>query len=439
MTAPDAELNAATLVRTLRDNGHVAYFAGGCVRDRLLGLSPKDYDVATDAPPDRVRELFKKTQAVGAAFGVILVRLGGSVIEVATFRSDGVYADGRRPESVTFATAEQDAQRRDFTINGLFFDPIESKLIDYVGGQTDLAAKVLRAIGDPAARFNEDHLRLLRAVRFAGRFDLTIEPATAAAIDRAVPLLPRISAERIADELRRILTARARDAGYRLLWQHRLLHVLLPTLAGDGHAPLDASRSLLLNLAPGEPVAFPVAWLATVIDVRWQGGGCKHDLLGNLVPADVAKLVHLTRTTLRLSNDELEAMADIARLVHGVLDGAAPDDARLKRFLARESAGPARQLLDALSAVGVAVERIAHLRPRLDALAGTEVAPPPLLTGDDLIRSGIRPGPAFKRVLDAVYDAQLNGTLADTAAALAMGRKLAETALPDRAQTQQRR
>src|SRR3954471_7154893 len=168
--------DALAVVRRLREAGHVAYFAGGCVRDELLGLHPTDYDVATDAPPPRVRELFQNTQAVGAAFGVILVHHRRSVIEVATFRADLEYRDGRRPEGVRFTTAEEDAKRRDFTINGLFLDPVENKIIDYVGGQEDLKAKRLRAIGDPNERFAEDHLRLLRAIRFAARFNLTIEP-----------------------------------------------------------------------------------------------------------------------------------------------------------------------------------------------------------------------------------------------------------------------
>ena len=172
--------DALAVVQRLREAGHVAYFAGGCVRDMLLGLTPKDYDIATDAPPVRVRELFKNTQAVGAAFGVILVRQAKSVIEVATFRADLKYVDGRRPEGVVFTTAEEDAKRRDFTINGMFFDPVENKVIDYVGGQADLKNRVLRAIGEANHRFEEDHLRLLRAVRFAARFGLEIDPVTAA-------------------------------------------------------------------------------------------------------------------------------------------------------------------------------------------------------------------------------------------------------------------
>ena len=420
----DAEAIARQVVLTLRDAGHVAYFAGGCVRDRLLGLEPKDYDIATDAPPARVQALFRNTQSVGAAFGVILVRLGGWQIEVATFRSDGRYDDGRRPESVTFSTAEADAERRDFSINGLFYDPDADRVIDYVGGQADLASRTLRAIGDPAARFGEDHLRLLRAVRFAARFGLSIEPATAAAIEAHAKELPRISAERIADELRRILTAPTRDIGFRLLWRHGLLRELLATLTNRSAATLDEARSLLLRLAPGEAIAFPVAWLATLIDVRWQSGGGRHDLLGNLTPADAGQLVRLTRTLLRPSNDEAEAITDIARWTHDVLNRPTPDDARLKRLLARPTAAQTRQLLDALAATGVAVDRIAGLRSRFATLSQGDVAPLPLVTGDDLVRAGHRPGPAFKRALTEAYDAQLNGELSDSTAALAFAETL---------------
>src|ERR1700722_18412178 len=223
--------DAVTVLRRLRGAGHVAYFAGGCVRDELLGLSPKDYDIATDAPPSRVRELFTSTQAVGAAFGVILVRHGPSVIEVATFRTDLEYHDGRHPDGVKFATAQEDAQRRDFTIKGLFLDPIENRVIDYVGGQADLTAKVLRAIGNPDQRFAEDHLRLLRAVRFASRFALQIEPTTAAAIAAHAHQLPGISPERLADEVRRMLAGPTKNIAWKFLWQFALLDQLFRFLS----------------------------------------------------------------------------------------------------------------------------------------------------------------------------------------------------------------
>src|SRR5688572_2808762 len=250
--------DALAVVRALRDVGHVAYFAGGCVRDLLLGLEPKDYDVATDAPPDRVRKLFKRTQAVGQAFGVILVRIGRSQVEVATFRAEGKYLDGRRPSEVRFTTAEEDAKRRDFTINGLFLDPLDgNRVIDFVGGQADLKAKLLRAIGNPDERFEEDHLRLLRAVRFAARFGLTIEPETAEAVRKHAPQLKRISPERIADELRRMLTPPKAQSAWALLRELGLLEVIFrqwpepPPLPGSSeYYPL---RDLPMNYPHGAP------------------------------------------------------------------------------------------------------------------------------------------------------------------------------------------
>ena len=195
--------DALAVVRRLREMGHVAYFAGGCVRDVLLGLEPTDWDVATDAEPRRVRELFRNTQAVGAMFGVILVRQGQSVVEVATFRSDAEYVDGRRPTGVRFTTAEEDAQRRDFTINGLFLDPLEGdRVIDYVGGVEDLRSRHLRAIGEAGKRFAEDHLRLLRAVRFAARFGLEFDGGTAEAIKRNGPFLKPYTSRSMAAAMR---------------------------------------------------------------------------------------------------------------------------------------------------------------------------------------------------------------------------------------------
>src|SRR5262245_8226634 len=214
---------AIDVVRRLRQSGYEALWAGGCVRDELLGVDPADYDVATSARPEEVERTFARSVGVGKSFGVIEVigprRHDGSFpkVQVATFRSDGAYVDGRRPESVVFSTAEEDAQRRDFTINGMFFDPLEDRVIDYVGGQADLRAGVLRAIGDPRARFREDKLRLLRAVRMAARFDFPIEPGTAAAVLEMAPEITVVSAERIAEELRKILVHRNRAWAVRQL------------------------------------------------------------------------------------------------------------------------------------------------------------------------------------------------------------------------------
>ncbi|MGA0111796.1 MAG: CCA tRNA nucleotidyltransferase, partial [Chthoniobacterales bacterium] len=221
---------ATDIARRLQQAGHTAYFAGGCVRDELLGLDPHDYDIATSAKPDEVQKLFPHTQAVGAHFGVILVMEHGRAFEVATFRSDHEYIDGRRPEMVTFSTPEEDAARRDFTINGMFHDPVAGRFIDFVGGREDLKSKLLRAIGDPAARFREDKLRLLRAVRFAARFGYEIDPATWDALRAHAADIHAVSAERIREELVKILAHPSRVRGFDLLDQSGLLKEILPEI-----------------------------------------------------------------------------------------------------------------------------------------------------------------------------------------------------------------
>ena len=226
---------AIDVLRTLQSAGYQALWAGGCVRDELLGLTPKDYDIATDARPEQVQSLFRRTVAVGASFGVIEVlgprRQGDFLkVEVATFRSDVSYSDGRHPDAVVYASAHEDAWRRDFTVNGMFSDPLKGELLDFVGGRADLEARVLRSIGDPPKRFQEDKLRLLRAVRIAARFDLTIEPATAAAIKAMAAELPVVSAERIAKELRQLLVHPRRTRALNLMFELGLLQAILPVL-----------------------------------------------------------------------------------------------------------------------------------------------------------------------------------------------------------------
>jgi poly(A) polymerase len=419
--------DALQIVHTLRGAGHIAYFAGGCVRDQLLGLQPKDYDVATDAPPDRVRELFRKTQHVGAAFGVTLVRQGRSTTEVATFRTDVNYTDGRRPDSVRFTTPQEDAQRRDFTINGLFFDPIENNVIDYVGGQNDLRTKTLRAIGEPDTRFKEDHLRLLRAIRFAARFDLTIEPNTTAAIRAHAEHLKRISPERIAEELRLMLTPPTRIAAWRALWDFCLIHVIFRTLPERPQTPLPVERyasPLFPQLAPGEPVSFGLALAALTLDFR-AAGHADHAILLLLFDREVGGSVQACRTTLKISNDESDLMQECLALAPLLLPDP-PTVACMKRFLAKPSSSEARRMLAAIAgADSINRPRIQWLAKQFAALELGDVAPPPLITGDDLTAAGLAPGPVFKRVLDQVYDAQLEDRVTTKEAALAMAMDLA--------------
>jgi poly(A) polymerase len=401
------------VLKRLREAGHVAYFAGGCVRDELLGIAPKDYDVATDAPPHRVRELFNNTQAVGAAFGVILVRQDKSVVEVATFRSDGAYLDGRRPSEIHFTNAEEDAKRRDFTINGLFLDPVENRVIDFVGGQEDLKAKILRAIGDPNQRFEEDHLRLLRAIRFAARFDLAIDDGTRDAIRSHTPKLARISPERIAEELRAMLPPPSRNRAWALIHDFELDAVLfrflkLPWL--PPHSETRGRRDTVLfdKVAPGQTAAFGFALAAAVLEYAARGlshlGGWMmlHEQL------TVRQIVRALRQALRISNEEADVVEGTLYGLEALLAPTVPTEAALKRFLARPTAAFSRFLLDALPLSDPLIaDRRENIGQLLRQYEKIDFAPQPLITGDDLTAAGLSPGKLFKRILDEVYDTQL--------------------------------
>ena len=422
--------DALAVLTRLREAGHVAYFAGGCVRDELLGLTPKDYDVATDAPPDRVRELFTNTQAVGAAFGVILVRHKKSVVEVATFRTDGKYLDGRRPEAVTFTTAEEDAKRRDFTINGLFLDPISNKVIDYVGGQADLKNKVLRAIGDPNHRFDEDHLRLLRAVRFAARFGLEIEPATAAAMKTNAPQLARISPERIAEELRLTLTSSTRDRAWGMLQQFALDTVIFRFLKlpwNEPHPEVRGARETVLfaDVIPGQPIPFALALAAAVLEYAAQRLPHLVEWPRVLLELTVRSVVQALRQALRLSNDETDLLQGTLYGVEFLLREEQPSVAQLKRFLARPAANYSRALLAALPLSGDPRIRD-DVEERLRELEQSDFAPAPLVTGDDLTDAGLMPGPRFKVALDQTYDAQLERRITTRKEAIEMAVRIAK-------------
>lgn len=414
------------MLTRLREAGHVAYFAGGCVRDELLGLTPKDYDVATDAPPDRVRQLFTNTQAVGAAFGVILVRHRKSAIEVATFRTDSKYLDGRRPEAVTFTNAEEDAKRRDFTINGMFLDPVENRVIDYVGGQEDLENKVLRAIGDPNLRFEEDHLRLLRAVRFAARFGLRIEPRTAAAIASHAPHLQRISPERVGEELRLILTPLTRVAAWELLWALELLPVMFRAMPEWTTRPLPRDRyggPLFPELSPQQQ-AIPFGLALAALAFCYRSSATNASSLFLLERGEIRRTVQACRATLKISNEEAELMnacLDVAEL----LRADPPAVAKMKRFLARPSSRYARQFLEALLRAQTCHTRIIWLLEEFQKLDSEDVAPAPLVTGDDLTDAGLAPGPRFKIALDQTYDAQLEERVTTRKEALQMAVEIA--------------
>ncbi|MGD0462697.1 MAG: CCA tRNA nucleotidyltransferase [Tepidisphaeraceae bacterium] len=414
--------DALAVLQRLCEAGHIAYFAGGCVRDVLLGLDAKDWDVATDAPPSRVRELFPSTQAVGAAFGVILVRSGHSVVEVATFRADGTYEDGRRPSSVRFTSAEEDARRRDFTINGLFLDPIEDRIIDFVGGRDDLAARRIRAIGSPAERFGEDHLRMLRAVRFAARFGFEIEPATAAAIQLHAPKIKGISPERIGEELRLMLKPPTREAAWVLLWDLHLAREIFRFLPAVPEV-LDEARSIFLKLERGRPISLGLSLAAACLCTRLQGESLG-DVLPLLAKNEISRVVRAMRQALRISNDECDEMTQTLAILEPLLKSNPPTLAQKKRFLAHPKAGLSRQLMESIASAGPHQNRIASLQEELPSLGLQDVAPIPLLDGDDLIAAGFPPGPAFRRILDAVYDAQLEGRISTKEQAMKLAKTL---------------
>ena len=404
---------AVDVVRRLREAGHEALWAGGCVRDRLLGLMPKDYDVATDAVPDRIREIFgkRRTLPIGAAFGVItaLGPKGAGQIDVATFRRDAAYSDGRHPDAVTFSDAEHDAQRRDFTINGLFFDPLANQVIDYVGGQEDLKRGVIRAIGDPLARIAEDKLRMLRAVRFAARFAFTIEERTLAAIRQQAHELVIVSAERVAAELRLILTHASRVRGLELLAETGLLEVILPESTVLLESSDQWSRSLAILTALDSPT-FPMALAA---------------LLRELHFAEPAKdLPRVVASRWKLSTDELTGVDKFLREEPLIRTARQQPWPKLQRILI---APRIDELLGYCAAVAKTLDGtisdIDFCQQKL-AIPPIELNPSPLITGDDLKALGIPPGPAYRELLEAVRDAQLTDKIGTREEALSYAGRL---------------
>ncbi len=433
----DAKAAATDLARRLQAAGHTAYFAGGCVRDELRGEAPHDFDLATSARPTEVQALFPHTQAVGAHFGVILVMEHGRAFEVATFRSDHEYLDGRRPEMVTFSTPEEDAARRDFTINGMFHDPVAGRFIDFVGGRNDLAAGLIRAIGDPVARFREDKLRLLRAVRFAARFDYEIEPGTWDALVAHSSDIHAVSAERIREELVKIFAHPNRVRGFDLLDRSGLMRVILPEIENlkgceqppQFHPEGDVfvhTRAMLELLPPDAPTDLVFAVLFHDIGkpptfryhadedrIRFNG----HDRVG-------AEMTGAVMERLRFSRAETDRVVEAVRQHMVFKDVQNMRTAKLKRFMAREGFPTEIELhrVDCQSSHG-ALDNYDFLRAKAEEFAHEPLIPPPLVTGRDLMALGWKPGPHFGPVLEAVQTAQLEGSLTTPEQALAWVRE----------------
>src|SRR5205809_1663326 len=418
------EMIARDVVARLRESGHIAYFAGGCVRDIVRSQIPKDFDIATDARPEVVQRLFSRTHAVGAHFGVILVLENNFQFEVATFRSDDAYIDGRHPSAVRFSSPEEDAKRRDFTINGMFYDPVAEKVIDFVGGCADIAAKLLRAIGDPAQRFAEDRLRMLRAVRLATVLDYKIDKQTWDALLANAASINQISAERIRDELVRIFLSPNRTRGWDLLDSSGLMRAILPELdrmkgvlqPEQFHPEGDVFQHtrLMLQFLP-EKVSVPLIFAVLLHDVakpvtatidetgriRFSG----HDRAG-------AQMAEQIMRRLRFSGAETEATVEMVRQHMVFKDVPKMREAKLKRFMARPTFDDELELhrVDCQGSHRM-LDNYEFLLRKREEFANEPIIPPPLVRGDDLIALGLKPGPKFGEILEAVETRQLEGTL----------------------------
>ena len=429
---------AVSIVQELRAHGYVAYFAGGCVRDALRGVPPKDIDIATSARPEEIQELFSRTIPVGVQFGVVRVLLGEMEFEVATFRSDGVYLDGRHPIDIRFATPEQDAFRRDFTINGMFYDPLAERVIDYVGGREDLSGKLVRAIGNPSERLTEDRLRMLRAIRFASTLTFDIESATWSAVKAAAQKILIVSPERIRDELLKILVNSYRLRGFDLLDKSGLLAVILPEIEAlkgcnqpeQFHPEGDVfvhTRLMLSLLAPNasaqqvlavllHDIGKPATRSFDPIDQRIRFNG--HDKIG-------AEMTEGVMTRLRFSRQEIDLVVEAVRNHMIFKDVQQMRPAKLRRFMARPHFGIELELhrVDCAGSHGD-LDNYQFLVNKASDYSREPLIPARLVRGDDLIAMGLKPGPRIGELLEAVQTAQLEGEVKTRAEAMELLRGL---------------
>lgn len=425
------EKTARAVAKRLRDHGHVAYFAGGCVRDMVRGLPAKDFDIATDAKPDAVQKIFPHTYAVGAHFGVVVVVENEMNFEVATFRADGAYVDHRHPVDVRFSSPEEDAKRRDFTINGMFFDPEKNEVIDFVGGRADLEAKLVRAIGKATERFDEDRLRMLRAVRFATVLDYKIDEQTWNALIENAGAITQISAERIRDELVKIFLSPNRTRGWDLLDQSGLMRVVLPELEAmkgclqppQFHPEGDVFQHtrLMIELLPEEvsvPLVFAVLLhdvakpVTSTVDPTGRIRFNEHDRIG-------AEMTESIMERLRFSRAEIDAAVEMVRQHMVFKDVPNMRVAKLKRFMARPTFEEELELhrVDCAGSHRM-MDNYEFLLRKREEFANEPIIPPPLVRGDDLIALGMKPGPQFGEILEAVETRQLEGGFQDREQAL---------------------
>ena len=423
---------AIQTIETLRHAGHAAFLVGGCVRDRLLAIQPKDFDIATSAPPPEIARLFSKSYLVGAHFGVsLLVESAGVEVEIATFRSEGEYSDGRRPDEVAFVTNPAlDACRRDFTINGLFEDPLSHEVLDYVGGQADLRQKVIRAIGEPERRFHEDHLRMLRAIRFASRLGFSLELKTLEAIRSQAGRIVRISPERIREELVRILTEGNARYGLELLESSGLLAHLLPEVTAfqgveqppEYHPEGDVWTHVLMML---EQMRKPVPTLALGVLLHDVGKPPTFRVADRIRfdgHAEVgATMSEAILARLKFSNEDTAQITSLVANHMKFKDITKMRTSTLKRFLRLSHFEEHLELhrLDCLCSNG-RTDSYEFARMKLAEFAQEQLHPPGLISGTDLIAAGYKPGPKFKQALSAVETAQLEGELSTKEQAMAL-------------------
>lgn len=424
---------AEEVVRRLREAGYEAYFAGGCVRDMLLGREPSDYDIATSARPEEVERLFERTVAVGEAFGVVRVRLDDAQFDVATFRVEGPYSDGRRPDSVRYGHAREDVRRRDFTINGLLYDPVAGRVLDWVGGRADLEARLIRTIGDPYERFSEDRLRLLRAVRLATQLGFRLERETRRALKALAAEVSTVSGERVREELKRLLTARRRKSGLRLLDAVGLLEVLLPEVAATKGVPQgeslhpegDVFEHTLLTVARLRRPRWPLVLAALLHDVgkpatfrrQPQITFYGHERVGEELARGVCD-------RLRMSREERETVAWLVRNHLRLRDAPKMRRGRLRQLLAHPLLEDLAELFraDALASTRD-LGPYEFIRRARRELGGAETLPPPLLRGTELLAMGIPQGPLIGELLRRVREEQLEGTVNTPEEALELVRR----------------
>jgi poly(A) polymerase len=413
---------AVAIVKRLREEGYESYLAGGCVRDFLLNKTPQDYDIATSAKPEDVQRIFPRTIPVGAQFGVVLVVLNGDSFEVASFRFDGPYLDGRRPSQVRYGTLQEDIMRRDFTINGMVYDPIENRVVDLVEGKKDLERRCIRAIGNPRERFEEDRLRVVRAIRFAASLNFAIDSVTFDAIKQLAATITQISWERIGEEITRILTEGGARRGFELLDETGLLKILLPEIermkgveqSPDHHPEGDVFKHTLLTLSHLETPTETLAYGCLLHDVGKPV--CFHQEAGRITfYGHTDRGAEMAEAILKRLKRGRAAWERVAYLVKNHLRHTQAPKMRLstlKRFLREEGIDELLELarIDALSSSGD-LQHYRFCQERLSEMQEEEIRPEPLLRGKDLIGMGYIPGPIFAEILQRVEDAQLGGEL----------------------------